>query len=263
MIAATARNSWTKSRSLTASIEFANARRMPSRSAVAAGSSPSVEVAVAPAPNADVGRTIRPLREPLEVAGARPRVREQVVAERHGLGETRVGRTGHHGRLVLARARDQRGHQRADRARRSAAPASSSHSRRSVTTRSLRDRPAWSLAPRSPRRSVTSRSIDRVDVFVGGIEREPRPLRCSSPTSASAASSVSASSAVEQPGGQQRPDMRDARRERPPAASRSSKCSERPRACASGAGGVENRPAHSGAVRRLTRRAPLASPTTP
>ena len=61
------------------------------------------------------GRTIGPLREPLEVAGARPRVRQQVVAERHGLGETRVGRTGHHGRLMLTRALDQHGHQRADR----------------------------------------------------------------------------------------------------------------------------------------------------
>ncbi len=50
-IDATARNSCTTSRSLTASSEFSNGRPNPSRRAVAAASSPSVDVASAPAPS--------------------------------------------------------------------------------------------------------------------------------------------------------------------------------------------------------------------
>ena len=52
-IDASARNSCTKSRSETASIELSNGRSNPSRSAAAAGSRPSVDVASAPAPSGD------------------------------------------------------------------------------------------------------------------------------------------------------------------------------------------------------------------
>ena len=97
VIATTAMNSCTKSRSLTASIEFANACRMPSRCAVAAGSRPRVEVAVAPAPSAETDVRSAHCDAALQVAQHRPRVREQVMAQRHRLGEPCMRRARHHG----------------------------------------------------------------------------------------------------------------------------------------------------------------------
>ena len=206
VIDATARNSWTKSRSLTASIEFANARRMPSRSAVAAGSSPSVEVAVAPAPNADVDA-----RSAHCANRSRSREHAHACASRWWPSVTGWARRAWvvPGITVASCSRARSTSTDTSAAIRPSirAAASSSHRRRSVTTRSLRDRPAWSLAPRSPRRSVTSRSTTEW-MSSSASPNTTVPAARSSPTSASVASSVSASSAVSSPAAMQRADMR-------------------------------------------------------
>ena len=107
-IAASARNSWAKSRSLTASIELSNARREPESRRSRAGIQPERRRGERSRAERGHRGPDRPVVEALEVAGERPRVREQVMPERDGLREPRVRRARHHGLGVLACARDER-----------------------------------------------------------------------------------------------------------------------------------------------------------
>ena len=93
-IAATNRNSATKSRSLTASIELAIAPVKPSSRATACGSSSRAEPARAPAPSGDSAGPDVPVGQPVEVAAEGVGVLGQLVAERHGLGVLEVGESG-------------------------------------------------------------------------------------------------------------------------------------------------------------------------
>ena len=106
------------------------------------------------------------------VAGEHPEVREQVVAEVHGLSALQVGVAGHRPVEVLLGAREQC----APSAPRSRACAARARSRvyiaRSVTTWSLRERAVCSRPPTGPTSSVRRRSIAMWMSSSSVVERE-------------------------------------------------------------------------------------------
>ena len=211
MIVATAMNSWTKSRSLTASIELSKARARPSRVATVSGSRPRVDVAVAPAPSAETA-----VRSAHCDHRSRSRTDAQACASRWW---PRV--TGWANRawvvpgITVASCSDARS-SRVRPSDRSApsirSPLARSHSRRSVTTRSLRDRPACSLAPRSPSRSVTARSTIECTSSSSGSKRDP-PVRQVRADLAESLDQPLRVAGVEQARIEQRTDVRDRRRD--------------------------------------------------
>ena len=98
--------------------------------------------------------------QPLDVAGQRPEVREQVMAEQNRLGPLEMGVTGQvHVGPGRPGSRDQHGLERDAPRRRWRAPSRSTKRRSAVATWSLRLRPVCSFAPASPASSVTRRSM--------------------------------------------------------------------------------------------------------
>ena len=79
-------DSATKSRSDTASRLFSNRAAKPRSSATPSGSSGIDEPASAPAPSGDTSARARGVEEPVDVAGQRPPVGEEVVGERRPAG---------------------------------------------------------------------------------------------------------------------------------------------------------------------------------
>ena len=252
-----------KSRSLTASIEFSNARRTRAARPWPPGSSPSVEVASAPAPSGETDARTRPV-------GERSRSRDSAHA---CASRWCPSVTGCAGRAWVVPGI---GSRRA-RARARPAPASARGRRPSIDAGDREqlqaevgrrpdrcgDRPACSFAPTSPSRSVTPRSIAEWMSSSCGVEHERTAPRSRRRPRASAGVERLRFLGGQQPGVAQRaPRARSPACDvlRAPAARRTRATGRAPAPPAPVAS--RTGPAHSGPASSLTRPA-AASPTTP
>ena len=150
VIAAADSVSSTKSRSETASSEFAIGRSKPSAFAVMARSSGNAVPASAAAPSGDSLSALARIREPAAVARRHLHIGEEMMAEGHRLRGLQMREARHHGRGMRQRLLGERaliaGERRVD-ARRSS---SRTHSRKSVATWSLRERAVCSRPAAGP-----------------------------------------------------------------------------------------------------------------
>ena len=196
--AAAKQNSAAKSRSLTASIELSAARSKPSSAATASGSRLQRRAGQrAGAQRAD-RRPLVPVLQPVDVAGDRVGVGQQLVGDEHRLGVLQVRHAGRGDVLVPLGEAEQRVLQRRQLRR----PA---HGRGAAGRAAGRWRPgrcgcgpARSLPP-SGAELLEQAALERLVHVLVGLDRRERAATTSADSSVSAPTICSSSSAVSSP----------------------------------------------------------------